>query len=66
MPRPATTRKAYFGPAGLLDTPVIDRPALAGAPHPGPLIIEEYDATTVIPPACTAALDDWGNIVIDL
>jgi N-methylhydantoinase A len=32
----------------------------------GPLIIEEYDATCVIPPGCEASLDDWGNIIIDI
>jgi hypothetical protein len=44
-------RRAYFGPeTGYVDNPVIRRPALA-TPHPGPCIIEEYDATCVIPPA---------------
>ena len=59
-------RRAYFSPAGLLDTPVLDRPDLAGRPQQGPLIVEEYDATTVVPPGCTASLDDWSNIVIDV
>ena len=30
------------------------------------MIVEEYDATTVIPPGCSARLDDWGNIEIDV
>ena len=30
----------------------------------GPLIVEEYDSTTVVPPHCKASLDAWGNIVI--
>jgi N-methylhydantoinase A len=59
-------RKAYFGPAGFIETPVIDRPDLAGAKQPGPLIVEEYDATTIVPPGCTAGLDEWGNILIEL
>ena len=61
-----TSRKAYFGPPGLIGTPVIDRPDLAGGKQQGPLIVEEYDATTVVPPGCTAGLDEWGNILIDL
>ena len=62
----ATSRPAYFGPAGWLDTPVIDRPDLAGGAQAGPLIVEEYDATTVIPPGCLAGLDEWGNIIIEI
>ena len=30
----------------------------------GPLIIEEYDATCVVPPDWTAALDGDGNIIL--
>jgi N-methylhydantoinase A len=63
--RPAD-RRAYFGPAGLLETPILDRSDLDGRPREGPLIVEEYDATTVVPPSCTAALDDWGNIVVEI
>ena len=32
----------------------------------GPLIVEEYDATCLVPPGARAALDDYGSIVIDL
>jgi N-methylhydantoinase A/oxoprolinase/acetone carboxylase beta subunit len=32
----------------------------------GPLIVQEYDSTVVIPPDCTASLDSYGNIVIDV
>ena len=31
---------------------------------PGPLLIDEYDATTLVPPGAAARLDDHGNIVI--
>jgi hypothetical protein len=30
------------------------------------LIVEEYDATTVVPPGCSAHLDRIGNIVIEI
>ena len=30
------------------------------------MIIEEYDATCVVPPGATAELDAGGNIVIEL
>jgi N-methylhydantoinase A len=35
-------------------------------PRAGPLIVEEYDATTVVPPGCRAALDADGNIDIQV
>jgi N-methylhydantoinase A len=59
-------RAAYFGPArgAWLDAAVINRSELA-TPHPGPCIVEEYDATCVIPPCWTACLDAFGNIVIN-
>ncbi len=60
-------RQSYFGPQhGLLTTPVIGRGELAGKSWAGPLIVEEYDATCVIPPGCIATLDEWGNIVIEV
>ncbi len=59
-------REAYFGPeVGWLETPVIARAALARL-HAGPCIVEEYDATCVIPPGARASLDRSGNILIDL
>ena len=57
-------RRAFFGPAGWLATPVIGRGALGGAGRAGPLIVEEADSTTVVPPGCRARLDDAGAIVI--
>jgi N-methylhydantoinase A len=35
-------------------------------PRSGPLIVEEYDATCVIPPGAGAELDAGGNIIIAL
>lgn len=59
------SRQAYFGKEhGLLDTPVIERAELKTAPTPGPLIIEEYEGTTVVPPRAHVALDACDNIVI--
>ena len=59
------SRAAYFGPGpGLVETPVIARGDLAGVVREGPLLIDEYDATCVIPPGCTATLDALGNIEI--
>jgi N-methylhydantoinase A len=59
-------REAYFGPeTGWLETPILRRVDLT-APRDGPCIIEEYDATTVVPPGARARLDDLGSIMITL
>jgi N-methylhydantoinase A len=64
-PHPAV-RQAYFGPqTGWLATPVLPRADLA-TPREGPCIVEEYDATCVVPPRAKAVLDAAGNIIIDL
>jgi N-methylhydantoinase A len=63
-PAPAPPRRAYFGAeAGWVETRVVRRSALS-RPARGPLIVEEYDATCVVPPDWSAALDPAGNIVI--
>jgi N-methylhydantoinase A len=65
-PAPPPPRLAYFGPQrGWLETPVLRRSDLS-TPRTGPLIVEEYDATCVIPPGATAELDAGGNIIIGL
>jgi N-methylhydantoinase A len=65
-PEPAPPRKAYFGREnGWMQTPVMPRLALSTS-RAGPLIVEEYDATCVVPPGARAALDIGGNIVIEL
>ena len=59
-------RRVYFGAdLGWRQTAIIDRPDLM-TPREGPCIVEEYDATCVIPPGARASLDAHGNIVIDL
>ena len=58
-------RLAWFGPRhDLIETPVIGRMSLAAAPRPGPLIVEEYDSTCVVPPGWSAALDLQDNIIL--
>ena len=61
-------RMAYFGAAvGRVETPVLsNRAALAGTPRDGPLVIDEYEGTFVVPPGARASLDQWANIVIDI
>ena len=60
-------REAFFGADhGLLRTEVMERSDLSGTPRLGPFIVEEYDATVVVPPGCAARLDEWQNIVMDI
>jgi len=60
-------REAYFGPRhGLLRTAVVSRARLDAAPVSGPLIIEDMDATTVVPPGWHAWRDQYRNVIVDL
>ena len=57
-------RSVYFGPdQGQITTPVISRNQLSKRMN-GPLIVEEYDATCVVPPRWQAELNEIGNIVL--
>ena len=67
-PRPseeAATRRAYFGPAhGTAEVPVLAREMIGASTLRGPAIVEDDDATTVIPPGSHARLDAFGDIEI--
>ena len=59
-------RSVYFGPKmGLLDTKILTRTALSSEPFSGPIIIEEYDSTVVVPPGWKVRRDERNNIVIE-
>ncbi|MCH9017026.1 MAG: hypothetical protein IIB89_04585 [Chloroflexi bacterium] len=61
-----TQRDVYFGPnRGWASVPVIDRLSLPTDATEGPLIVEEYDSTTVVPPGWNAATDQWSNIILE-
>jgi N-methylhydantoinase A len=60
-------RSAYFGPEwGWLDTPVVGRDSLGEDGMPGPLMVDDYDTTTVVPPKGLARIDRWSNVVVEL
>ena len=60
-----TSRNAYFGTDhGWIDTPVYPRTEMKSSPTTGPLIIEEYDATIVVPPEASAHIDSANNVRI--
>ena len=50
-PVASVERPVYFGPgSGWVTTKVIRRQDLTQTPQPGPLIVEEYDTTIIVPP----------------
>ena len=52
--------------AAAVDTEVVPRSALPSSPRRGPLVIEEFDSTTVVPPDASVHRDALGNIILDL
>ncbi len=62
-----SSRMAFFGSDhGLIETPILTRDQLSPRPREGPLIVEEYDSTIVVPPGCSATLGDFGNVEIQI
>ena len=57
-------RAAYFGSHGSISTPVVARADLDQWAD-GPLLIDEYDSTIVVPPGARARRDDRGNLLIE-
>jgi len=47
-------------------TPVIARAAVGAGERAGPLIIESYDTTIVVPPGARAHADGVGNVLLEL
>jgi N-methylhydantoinase A len=58
------SRRAWFPNGGWTDTPVVDRAGLATGARVGPLIVQEYDATCLVPHGATAEVDGFGNIAV--
>jgi N-methylhydantoinase A len=49
-----------------IDTPIVARATMGGRSLDGPLIIESYDTTIVVPPGARASGDAIGNLTIDI
>jgi N-methylhydantoinase A len=58
------SRRAWFAWEGWVETPVVDRAGLVGVVA-GPLIVQEYDATCLVPRGMTARVDGFGNIRLE-
>jgi N-methylhydantoinase A len=64
IPEPALRRRVWFD-GSALDTPVYEREQLpCGFRFVGPAIVEQVDATTVVPPGASAEVDKYLNIII--
>ncbi|MFT4584817.1 MAG: N-methylhydantoinase A [Gammaproteobacteria bacterium] len=64
MPAPRSTRSVTFD-EGIQETPIFWREDLpAGVVFAGPAVVEQFDATTLVPPGARAEVDAWLNIVI--
>ena len=59
-------RRAYFGPdLGWMECPLLARTDLK-SPRQGPLLIDEFDTTIVVPPGWQARVDGSGNLSLRL
>jgi N-methylhydantoinase A len=60
-------RLVSFDPdSPMIETALVARREMTSARRAGPLIIESYDTTIVVPPGASAWADAVGNIVIDI
>ena len=60
-------RKAYFGEKyGRLDTPTLEIEEVGQSPRRGPLLIDTYDTTIVVPPGSEIALTPEESLVISI
>jgi N-methylhydantoinase A len=65
-PQAKGSRAVWFGAeSGFVGTPVFDRYGLQSATKlDGPSIIEEVESTLILPPGCTAEVDNARNLII--
>jgi N-methylhydantoinase A len=59
-----TNRQAIFADLKPIEVAVIDRTDLNETPRAGPMIVEEWDTSVVVPPGWAAQRDRLGNIVL--
>jgi N-methylhydantoinase A len=63
----ARSRPVHFARGSRpIDTEVVTRLVIPATPRGGPLVIEEFDATTVVSPDARVHRDPMGNVVLDL
>ena len=62
----STRRISFARDLPPLDTPVLPRSAMTMQRMQGPLVIESYDTTVIVPPDCSVCADSVGNLILDL
>ena len=56
---------AFLGRREFVDSAVYDRTSLSrGSQLQGPAVIEQYESTIIVPPDFSAAVDDYGNVIL--
>ena len=64
-PQPKNKRQVYFQNLGSVDCAVYDRSILgAGDQLEGPTVIEQKDATTLLPPNWSLLVDPSGHLIL--
>jgi N-methylhydantoinase A len=59
-------RQVHFGDKGASETTIFERDKLnIGARVSGPAIVEQFDATTVIPPGWSGRVDGYRNLILE-
>jgi N-methylhydantoinase A len=59
-------RKVYFDPKAPVDATVYERDGLdIGVRVEGPCIVEQFDATTIVPPEWSGVVDEYRNLVLE-
>ena len=62
---PISERSVWFENTGFISTPIFDRDKLfPGAEFDGPAIVEQMDATTVVPPGMAAIVEDSNMLIL--
>jgi N-methylhydantoinase A len=64
---PGRQREIYLGPErGWITAPILGRFDVPAEWRPGPLLVEEYDSTTVVPPGAQVRRLAWDTLEIEL
>jgi N-methylhydantoinase A len=62
-----SSRRAYYGPeSGFIDTPVLHPADFPDGRVEGPVLIDKYDTTIVVPPGFSVHITANGSFVIDI
>ena len=60
------TRSVFFAAQKSIETKIFDRDRLiVGAHFAGPAIVEQFDATSVVPPGWHASVDRYANLILE-